>query len=206
MPIALSALAGFVDALGVLALGGYYVSFMSGNSTLLGVGLAANAGSRWLLAGGLVLSFTAGVVLGMLVGRQFPRRRPPVVLLAVAGLLAAAAALHGNGSEGGGALLMAVAMGVENTVFAREGAAPIGLTYMTGTLVRFGQHLAEALVGGPWAALVPDLLLWSGMVAGAVAGALMFKAAGLDGLWLAVAAALLLAAVAWPRTEPARRR
>jgi len=37
---ALSALAGYVDAIGFLHLGGLFVSFMSGNSTRLGVSLA----------------------------------------------------------------------------------------------------------------------------------------------------------------------
>jgi uncharacterized membrane protein YoaK (UPF0700 family) len=36
----LSALAGYVDAIGFIKLGGFFVSFMSGNSTRLGVGLA----------------------------------------------------------------------------------------------------------------------------------------------------------------------
>ena len=38
---ALSALAGYVDGIGYLHLGGLFVSFMSGNSTRLGVSLAA---------------------------------------------------------------------------------------------------------------------------------------------------------------------
>ena len=38
---ALSALAGYVDAIGFLHLNGMYVAFMSGNSTRLGVSLAA---------------------------------------------------------------------------------------------------------------------------------------------------------------------
>ncbi|MFX6760099.1 DUF1275 family protein, partial [Acinetobacter baumannii] len=37
---ALSGLAGFVDGIGFLHLGGLFVSFMSGNSTHLGVSLA----------------------------------------------------------------------------------------------------------------------------------------------------------------------
>ena len=37
---ALSALAGYVDGIGFLHLGGLFVSFMSGNSTRLGVSLA----------------------------------------------------------------------------------------------------------------------------------------------------------------------
>ena len=37
---ALSALAGYVDGIGFIHLGGLFVSFMSGNSTRLGVSLA----------------------------------------------------------------------------------------------------------------------------------------------------------------------
>ncbi|MET0229353.1 MAG: DUF1275 family protein, partial [Rhodanobacteraceae bacterium] len=37
---ALSWNAGYVDAVGYLSLGGFFVSFMSGNSTQLGVGIA----------------------------------------------------------------------------------------------------------------------------------------------------------------------
>ncbi|WP_164153920.1 DUF1275 family protein, partial [Stenotrophomonas maltophilia] len=36
--ICLAALAGFVDALAFTSLGGFFASFMSGNSTRLGVG------------------------------------------------------------------------------------------------------------------------------------------------------------------------
>jgi len=63
----LSSLAGFVDALAFLKLGGFFVSFMSGNSTRLGVGLAqwsTNAG----IAGGLIATFVVGVFFGSLAG------------------------------------------------------------------------------------------------------------------------------------------
>ena len=107
------------------------------------------------MAVGLVLSFTLGVVSGTLLGRQFGARRPVAVLLLVAGLLAMAGAVHGAiGAEVSG-FLMAFAMGAENTVFAKEGQSGIGLTYMTGTLVRLGQRFAEAITGGPWGALGP---------------------------------------------------
>ena len=41
---ALSALAGYVDGIGFLHLGGLFVSFMSGNSTRMGVSLAQGIG------------------------------------------------------------------------------------------------------------------------------------------------------------------
>lgn len=63
----LSALAGFVDALGFMQLGGFFVSFMSGNSTRLGVGLAS-ASSAAAVAGGLILTFVLGVMGGSWLG------------------------------------------------------------------------------------------------------------------------------------------
>ena len=48
----LSALAGYVDAVGFMTLGGFFVSFMSGNSTRLGVGLALGEWSQAAIAFG----------------------------------------------------------------------------------------------------------------------------------------------------------
>jgi uncharacterized membrane protein YoaK (UPF0700 family) len=39
-------------------------------------------------------------------------------------------------------------MGMENAVFQIHGGAGLGLTYVTGALVKVGQLLAAALTGG----------------------------------------------------------
>ena len=59
----LAALAGYVDAIGFLKLGGLFVSFMSGNSTRLAVGLAELSGIAGL-ALAIVAAFVGGVVAG----------------------------------------------------------------------------------------------------------------------------------------------
>src|SRR3546814_9729783 len=65
-------------------------------------------------------------------------------MIAVAGCLAiAAGAAHFTDSYVP-LLLLAAAMGAENGVFLRDREVSIGVTYMTGTLVRVGQKLAEA--------------------------------------------------------------
>lgn len=61
----------------------------------------------------------------------------------------------------------------------------IGLTYMTGALVKFGQRAAGALMGGERLAWAPYLLLWGGLVVGAVAGATSYMWFGLAALWIA---------------------
>src|SRR3546814_17118553 len=63
---------------------------------------------------------------------------------------------------------------------------------MTGALVKLGQRLAAALVGGPRWQWAPYLALWGGLIAGAAAGALAYPRAGMASLWIAVAAAWLL--------------
>lgn len=196
LQIALSALAGYVDAIGFLSLGGFYVAFMSGNSTLLGTGLGTWNPARLELAAGLVASFVVGVMAGTLIGGRMTRLRPVGVLLLVAGLLAVAAGLDEAGSLMAASLVMAVAMGAENTVFNRPGFSGVGLTYMTGTLVRVGQRVSEALGGASWGAVVPDLLLWMGMVLGAATGAYAFQHLAVAGLWIGVAATVVMAAVA----------
>jgi len=91
---------------------------------------------------------------------------------------------------------MGLAMGAENTVFEENGEVRIGLTYMTGALVKVGQRLAVALTGGDRWGWTPFLLLWAGLVAGGVAGALSFPRLGLASLWLAAGAAAVLALAA----------
>jgi uncharacterized membrane protein YoaK (UPF0700 family) len=198
---ALSALAGFVDATGFIALGGFFVSFMSGNTTRLAVGLA-NGAEAAAIAGGLIAMFVTGVVLGSLAGRLARTRRAATVLALVALLLAASAALGGLGLIAGAAASMALAMGAENAVFEREGEVHIGLTYMTGTLVKLGQHLTRALLGGPKLGWWPYLLLWLGLAAGALTGAAAYPYLGLNNLWLAAAAAAACALVARHSVQP----
>jgi uncharacterized membrane protein YoaK (UPF0700 family) len=192
MAAALSALAGFVDAIGFIELGGFFVSFMSGNSTRLAVGLAGD-GAAAQLAAGLIASFVAGVVAGTLVARASAPRRATTVLALVALLLALAAALGSQGAGVAAALLMAAAMGAENAIFERDGEVAIGLTYMTGTLVKLGQRLAQALRGEARWDWLPYLLLWAGLVGGAAGGAAAHAQAGIAALWIAVAGALLMA-------------
>ena len=196
----LSALAGFVDATGFIKLGGFFVSFMSGNTTRLAVGLAQDR-TAGLEAGALIGGFVLGVMLGTWAGHLAGARRTVRLLLLVAGLLALAAALNQTGFATGAIAAMVLAMGVENTVFERDGEVHIGLTYMTGTLVKFGQRLMGALLGGDRRAWRPYLLLWLGLAGGALAGALDYPLLGMGNLWLAAVAALLFAALA-ARLQP----
>lgn len=183
--------------------GGFFVSFMSGNSTRLGVGLV-ESGASAALAFSLIVAFVVGVSVGALVGRKAGPRRPPAVLALVACCLAAAAALAGPFAIPA-ALVLAFAMGAENTVFAQDGEVRIGLTYMTGALVKLGKGVTAALLGGDRFGWAPYLLLWMGLALGAAFGALAFTSLGAGALWIAAGlmAALCALSVGLRLEEPA---
>jgi uncharacterized membrane protein YoaK (UPF0700 family) len=191
----LSTLAGYVDAVGFIALGGLFVSFMSGNTTRLAVALAQHTPVA-AIAATLIALFVTGVVLGALVGNAAKARRPVAVLAVVTLLLAVAASLGTAGFTTGSVIAMVLSMGAENAVFAEDGEVHIGLTYMTGTLVKLGQRLASALSGGDRLAWRPYFMLWLGLAAGAVLGASAYPLMGLSALWIAALAAAGLTAIA----------
>jgi uncharacterized membrane protein YoaK (UPF0700 family) len=191
--ICLAALAGFVDALAFVQLGGFFASFMSGNSTRLGVSLATGLTGDEATAGALILSFVSGVMLASVIVRARPKESMAAVMATVTLLLLVAA---GVGSYAPGMialLLLAVAMGAMNGVFHRDGEVTIGVTYLTGSLVRMGQKLASALMGdGDRWEWLPYLLLWAGFVAGAVLGVGAEIRWGWTALWFAGAASAVL--------------
>ncbi|AGH51216.1 hypothetical protein G432_17490 [Sphingomonas sp. MM-1] len=199
----LSALAGFVDAVGFLKLGGFFVSFMSGNTTRLGVGLF-NHGRDAAIAAGLLGLFVAGVVLGASVGRLADPDRRPALLALMAMLLGTAAGAAMAGADRIAVVLMAVAMGSENAMFERDGEIHIGLTYMTGTLVKMGQRIAAACFGGDRLGWLPYALLWTGLALGACAGAAIYPLLGLHALWIAAGVSAILAIVTLAARREAR--
>ncbi len=191
---ALSAPAGYVDGIGFL-LGGLFVSFMSGNSTRMGVSLAEG---QWLSAAeafGLTALFVIGAAAGSLIVLGRGANRQPWLLLAEALLLAAAAVCYSFGLSNVAVAAIVVAMGLENAVFQIRGGAGLGLTYVTGALVKVGQRLAAALTGGARLGWVPNLLLWAAMVMGSLCGALAYYWINLAAIWFAAGAALALSAI-----------
>lgn len=195
--VGLAAMAGMVDAIGFLASGGFFLSFMSGNSTRLAVGISDFAVySGFVLA--IISSFVFGVFAGSLTGNihQWPdNRRQSYILMAIAVILGLVPAITGAGFIIPALCGGAFCMGAENTIFARKGAVTFGVTYMTGALVKIGQGLSVLLTGGDTKDLIPYVMLWSGLMAGAVTGALLFGEYGINAIWLAAVIAALLALV-----------
>jgi uncharacterized membrane protein YoaK (UPF0700 family) len=70
----LAALAGYFDVLGFLKLGALFVSFMSGSSTRLGVGLEQRA-AQVPVPASLIGLFVVGIVAGSFMGHVAKARR-----------------------------------------------------------------------------------------------------------------------------------
>jgi uncharacterized membrane protein YoaK (UPF0700 family) len=192
---ALAALAGYVDAIGFLHLGGLFVSFMSGNSTRMGVSLAEG---QWAAAAeslGLIALFVAGAAAGSLIVLGRGVNRQPWVLLAEALLLAAGALAYAFALPNAAVAAIVLAMGMENAVFQIHGGGGLGLTYVTGALVKVGQLAAAAMTGGARWGWWPNLLLWAALVAGSLCGALAYRWINLAAIWFAAASALALSAI-----------
>lgn len=197
---ALTALAGYVDAVGFVQSEGFFVSFMSGNSTRLGVGMAGSLADA-LAAAGLIAAFIIGVTGGSLVGRAKEERRVSIVMATVAAALALAAMLRTLNYLLASLAFTAFAMGAENATLERDGRVRIGLTYMTGSVVKLGQALADRLSGTGEVDWSASLLLWVSFIIGATAGALVASGLGHAALWLGsfVAMSFALLALFMPR-------
>jgi uncharacterized membrane protein YoaK (UPF0700 family) len=136
-----------------------------------------------------------GAAAGSLIvlGRGAHRQR--WVLLAEAVLLALAALYYHLGLPNVAIAAIVLAMGVENAVFQIDGGTGLGLTYVTGTLVKVGQLAAKALTGGARWAWAPNLLLWTALVTGSVCGALAYHRINLAAIWFASGVALVMSAI-----------
>ena len=163
----LTALAGAVDACGVAVMHDLYVSFMSGNTTALGRALA---GADWSWAGliaEIIAAFVAGVAAGTILARRAGRYRLPAVMLAVGLLLALFDPFDPRAIP-----FLCFAMGALNAALQQADGMPISITYVTGTLVRLGQGIAQVVCGetGDWR-WAEHATLWSALLAGVTAAA-----------------------------------
>lgn len=188
MAIALAFLAGYVDALGFMHLGGYFVSFMSANSTQMAAALPDGLAGA-VLPASLVGLFVLGVVAGAVLEQ---RVEVPAGLLVLAAVSGGAALLSVMKLDDIAVLMTPFVMGAMNTVL-RAGQGGMAVTYMTGNLVRFGLGMVAAFQGrGRWTWL-PYLLLWAGLLAGVFCGVLAYEEIGLAALALCSAGLVGLA-------------
>lgn len=188
----LSVLAGMTDAIGFMA-SGDFVSFMSGNTTRLAVAISEGDLGLTARLTLLVATFIAGNALGMMVSRVSRRHALPL-LLCIATLLCGAAAWPF--ADQLPALLAAIiAMGMLNAAVEEVNGLPVGLTYVTGALSRFGRGLGRWMLGERRNGWRVQLIPWAGMFVGAVIGALLEHHMGIRALLVSGVLSALLGLV-----------
>ncbi len=164
-------IAGCVDAVGLAEMGRYFVSYMSGNITQIGLLLAYRDFAGAALPAGLVALFVAGATIGTMIVEKAGRAAAAALLLVEAALIALAWAGLTGARPMIGVVLLPVAMGLANIVTMRAGSSSPGTTYATGALVKLG--IALAGLGGrerTGAVVGFNLASFAALLAGSFAG------------------------------------
>ncbi|WKL19908.1 YoaK family protein [Agrobacterium tumefaciens] len=189
---AISFIAGMTDAVG-LYISGDFVSFMTGNTTRAAVSMEAGIYSHAVKLLFAIIAFVAGNAGGIVVAHKFDRRIF-AVLMGV-GMLMAIAALLRNEAGLAQFYLVVFAMGMVNAAVEHIEGLPIGLTYVTGALSRFGRGIGRFLLGERSLDWGIQIVPWLGMICGAICGAVLGATLQSDALWV-VAATVFAVAIA----------
>ncbi|MGH8982178.1 MAG: YoaK family protein [Acidimicrobiales bacterium] len=211
----LAAKAGFVDAVGYIALYHLFTAHQSGNSDALGVALGGGTWhAAWPRATSLV-AFVVGIAVGTLLVEQCRRHRPRWAggSLAVAELLVLGGTLAIGmiaGSAGhlaqadvpayeGAAATLAGAMGIQTVTLRQVGRLRVRTTFVTGLLTNMSESFVVAL-HHPRGSQRQQFLRYSGFTAsvwllyvlGAIAGAGAERAWSFEALGVPLAIVVLV--------------
>lgn len=194
----LTALAGYIDVIGFMALGGFYISFMSGNTTQFGQGIALGLDDV-TLAGTLIGLFFVGSVAGAWLS-IFAKASGRIAVLAF--IIVIEALVLGLGAADLGWSLaivpLALAMGAQNAAIPSMGAARLGTTFVSGTLFAAGQDLARALhKQAPPLRWLQHAAVWLALMLGAIGGAALHAYWGMTALALPLGLHIILALALW---------
>lgn len=208
--LALTAAAGWTDALSYAALGRVFTANMTGNLVLLGLAIGQVAGTAVERSAVALAGFAAGALLGALLTRgrlagPWPPRVTVALAVEAAMLLAFAGLWLAGAAEGTAAgldaliALSALGMGVQSAAIRRLDVPGVATTFVTGTITSLMAGLAALQAASGWrrhAAVVVALV--AGAAAGAAVWARWPRLAGV-GPALLLAAVTAAAALATPR-------
>jgi len=207
----LALVAGYVDGYALHVLNNY-VSFMSGNTTFVGLNAGQGNFAAALPPGLAIAGFLAGSFAGSLLSHSEYRHARRLLFAVSAGLLALFVVLNfalnfqRSLNANLGIAMLSLAMGLLNPAVTRIGTEPLSLTFVTGTLNKIGGHLALAArrerpsdaEGARDTHLRRALLegcIWAGFLAGAVLSGLAVSRLGRLALVPACAALIVVALV-----------
>jgi uncharacterized membrane protein YoaK (UPF0700 family) len=167
----LAAIAGYADTIGFLRFDAF-AGLMTGNTILLGIGLASAQLLRAAFYGAIIGVFVAGVLLSRAL---LQLGAAPWLALTFTAVLHVVCSFLDKRSA---ALLLALAMGMQNAAATRFGGVSLNTVFITGNL----QKLGEGLVAWLWTRRTPSAtasdgvaifaLVWLSYALGAVLGAL----------------------------------
>ena len=210
--VCLALTAGYLDGYGLLVLG-TFVSFMSGNTTMAGVGIGQGNLLAALSPGVAIVFFVAGSLVGNLVTHSRLRHSHRVLFGSVAALLIVVWELgHDSMLKIVNIAGLGFGMGMINPALPHIGAEAVSLTFMTGTLSRIGSHLALALrrapvpsPGGSWDTHLYrariGAQLWASFIVGAALSGMVMSVAKSFVLFPGIAIMVVLALVSTTETH-----
>lgn len=138
-----SFISGYLDVLGILAIGGVFLSFMSGNSTRLGIHLVNHEWMEVLRYVLVLITFVFGAFIGNLfcIGNhtQSIKRILELDILCLVFALMFQFTTYQSWSFP----LISFAMGIQNKAQVEVNNATVGKGFMTGVLYGIGEALAR---------------------------------------------------------------
>jgi uncharacterized membrane protein YoaK (UPF0700 family) len=198
--VALSAVAGYVEAIGYTDIGGIYPAIMTGNTVQFGLTLAQGQWARFGLLGFAIGLFFLGGIISSRIKRHLRKPALELILMAVVLMVAGLVRLHAPSRVPIELPLLALAMAMQGETIARFGGISLQTIVVTNNMVKFSDALVGRYLSGTGESTSqekkPELkevlmpgLAWLTYSIGAAAGAL---ALGLFRMPLAVPAVLLV--------------
>lgn len=178
----LNFVAGWVDAVGFLALVGSvqaFPSFMSGNSTKVVTDLASGKLSLAGLVAGVVVTFILGTVVARLINNGARWRETAALFMVASTLWVTTAGVLMGWDDYMLLILLAFAMGMINRALQGRNGFTVH-TFVSGAVVAIGSDIADAFSGrGKWRQVLLPLTIWGAILAGAIAGGILTLGKGL---------------------------
>jgi oxalate decarboxylase len=178
--IALTFVAGFLDAACFTYLSGLYVSFMSGNSAGLGIAIDHRNMPFVGAAGLAAVCFVVGVFVGSATISSTSKTWAPAIILCQSALLLLTVAVIESYGAPWSVVPLCFAMGLQNAVPRQVAGVEVGRGFVTGALFGVGHSLAQALQKpGQLAGAAVHFATWISLVVGAVVGSACLSRLGL---------------------------